>query len=404
MTAMRRPTLHMIDPIMVNEAGHHYFLAREMRRGAMARGWNVRLYVPRSADRDSIVSPLHAVPCLDHVPTLQVFPMPEADIGAVNYRFRLALNEVAAAVGPEDVVFLPIANHRTLFGLTDWVEDRERPPFARLALVPAVSECFADHEGTIHQRNSRIYRTLCRRLAERLGGAVTLLAYSSFYARHLSELIGRSVPVDPFPFSFQRPAGPVPPPSLPPMVGLLGATGWEQKGLKQFLEAMALLQREQAGCRFLVQIDETFERTPLRPRLGEALAALERDGVTVLSGALPETAYDRSLADCGLVVLPYGPAYRRQSSGLLYEALTRGRPVVVPAKSELSATITSLGITMPQFHDWTGEAVADAIRHGLGEFHRFREQAEQAAVRIADWPDAVLELLDRIGVDTKALH
>ncbi|WP_209783008.1 glycosyltransferase family protein [Azospirillum agricola] len=377
--------VHIVDPMMVNSVGHHHHMVVDLRTELAGRGWDAKLYASR--DCDSTIRAMAAAACFDHLPRIRIYPMPEADIGAVNYRFQQSLESLTPRIVPGDTVFVTLAGHRNLFGILGWLEAMEPERRPRVALMLAAAECFIDFEDTVHNRNSRIFQTVCRAIAGLFTGtgmpAPLFFTPSAFYTDHLASLFGPDVAIGSFPYSFQRSTGAVAVLAAPPLVGLFGNTGWVQKGLERFLEAAQILLAEREGVRFFTQIDFSLEPAATSASAGERLAGyrdvLDHSAVTVSSGPLEPADYDAQLGRCALAVLPYGPSYRRMHSGILFEALHRGRPVVLPAHSQVARDAAALGIAMPVFTEWSGAGVAAAIRDGLDHYPFYEAEARRAS-------------------------
>ncbi|WP_207459120.1 glycosyltransferase [Azospirillum sp. SYSU D00513] len=389
------PTVFAVDPMMIDRSGHHHHLMTELGAVLAARAVGFRLFVPRSADRESVVAPFGAVACLDHLPSARVFPMPIADIGAVNYRFHLDLARIGEAAGPADTLFFPRSTHRSLFGILRWLEERPAGTRPHCVLTLEAQECFDGFDGTVHRRNTEIYATILRGLAALDGPKPVLLAFSSFYAKHLEALADGAIHVRPFPFSYLRPreALPRPGPETAPAIGLFGNTGWEQKGLLPLLDAARRLLRNGRALRLIIQIDEPTEEGRLAPYRD----VLEDRRVILLRGGLPPEEYDRWLGSCSLAVLPYGPAYRYQPSSILFEALSRGRPTLLPERSEMARDVAALGVRQPLFREWNGEALAAAIEEALERQALYEQEALKAAARLrqeAPGTERLADLLD----------
>lgn len=86
---------------------------------------------------------------------------------------------------------------------------------------------------------------------------------------------------------------------------------------------------------------------------------------------------------CDLIAVPYHPeAYRFKGSGIVWEAIANGVPVVVPEKSSLGNLIATLGCGR-QFGEFSTEAVLTAIRMVHAEYSVIGTLAQAAAQRWA---------------------
>lgn len=96
------------------------------------------------------------------------------------------------------------------------------------------------------------------------------------------------------------------------------------------------------------------------------LALTARTGLEIIDRFIPSDEYDRLVAGCDLVLLPYDPSqYRTRLSAVLVDATAAGVPVAVPAGTWMSAQLDAglgAGVT---FDETCPEAIAKAVREAL---------------------------------------
>jgi|GEM_PF-6281155 len=401
----RRPALFACDQLLVNLSGHVFNLHAGLARHAVGRGWHYRAILPRDVEDPRILEELSPLPALDAV-FIKLFDNPTVEIGAANLQFY---RDLTASLTPEvtqgDLCLFPAVMHRNMYGLMKWYDALAVKP--RLVLLLWSQQCF---DGRNVTRNRGFYRDLLtwaaarNRIAPGHDPAIVVFAFAAQHIPVLSDLCDGSVPIEPFPlngFTWILPPGPEPAPVTPtgagpPTLGYLGNSWWPDKGLEQMLEAIALLDRRGVSARYIVQIDLRFAQPEARARLGAHQSVLGADTVEVVEGTLSAADYARALTRCSGIVLPYGPAYDLQTSGILFEALALGIPVVTRAGSLPAQDIVRLGAEQPFFGPWTADDVADAMQALLSRLDHYTDQARSVSARARNTL-SIDCFLDRIG-------
>ena len=111
---------------------------------------------------------------------------------------------------------------------------------------------------------------------------------------------------------------------------------------------------------------------------GNLVRADAMPGLTVL-GYVPSLA--REIARCDLVVVPYDPVtYRARESGIVWDAISSGVPVVVPAGTASSALVQSTGAGTT-FPGSSAEQVYEAIKAAERDFDQISAAAFAACLK-----------------------
>jgi len=118
---------------------------------------------------------------------------------------------------------------------------------------------------------------------------------------------------------------------------------------------------------------------------GEFVRAIPTQGLTVLP-YVPSLADE--IAKCDLIVAPYDPAaYRTKGSGIVWDALASGVPVIAPAGTAIGTLVQSNGAGI-----LFGALEADDVYRSILEARRNYERISRAAFR------ASLEWCSRHGI------
>jgi hypothetical protein len=356
------PKLYLIDHLLADESGHNAGQFRCLFEAALARGIEVIAVIPRSS---SMIPDLgtRALPVL-HSPDRTSFEAcPFIAIGADNELTRQSL-ACLEGVSPDDYVFDLSLFHRHMYGFMSWV-DSLGPRAPHVGGLLFTQECRVASTGETHVRNTGFYRDFLRWAAGRSAGV-----WYAFSAPDARALLGQveppasSIDLQGFPFMLPSLRGASAPTDTPGCVvfAYLGLTYGPGKGLRQFLSAARILLNESLDYRFVVQLATGTSRFDSGFVREEFPDVCSDPRVAILDGPLaPETFYSQ-MSCCDVVVLPYGPAYDTQNSGLFHEALALGKCVVLPAHSLANQLALGAGLILPTFKNWTGLAIADACK------------------------------------------
>ena len=117
-----------------------------------------------------------------------------------------------------------------------------------------------------------------------------------------------------------------------------------EKGFHLLPHAVAALEHPfltSGQARFVIQCNASLDLED--QAVVDARAKLSRHGahkVELIGQALQPNEFQRRLIAADIIILPYEASlYRRRSSGILIQALTAGRPLVVPAETWMSDTM-----------------------------------------------------------------
>lgn len=169
---------------------------------------------------------------------------------------------------------------------------------------------------------------------------IRILASNPELARHMASLLG--TPVHPAPMLAPSP----PRPRLrshPATVAILGS-GRPEQGAGRALELVSQLTA--GGWRVILQCAETPGDAPIEPSPGVLRLSYVEDLTTLLE-------------DVDLVVLPYVPAaYRMRASGMAWNALAAGVPLVTPAGTSVATLVQEFRAGVVATSDANGDLLA----------------------------------------------
>ena len=98
-------------------------------------------------------------------------------------------------------------------------------------------------------------------------------------------------------------------------------------------------------------------------------------------GPLDEAEYAAFIDHCHVVLMPYCPnRYKARGSGLIHEAIQRGRPVVVPANTELGSFVSQSRIGSV-FDVYQPASIAHAIQQVARRYDTYLSAVQRTAAR-----------------------
>lgn len=396
----------IVDPMIVDCSGHAFQMAWLLKRELAGRDWQTHVLLSHKVADGRVLADLAPDCLLDHVSDTS-FANPTISLGADNYRFYEQLRSgLPEDIGPDDALFFQVVMIRNLFGLMRWLDERPAGRMPTCAFLLWSQQCFDGFDGAVHHRNSGFFGEFLRWAATKGRARVHVFAFAQGHVAHLQSLYDGSLPLLELPLNglvagLDSPDTEVPEaPTLPsgrPVVAYLGNSCWAHKGLAQMLGATRSLLAHPTRPHFLIQVDTAaardFDAAALRESYRDVLT---HDAVSVVEGNVVPTIYKRLVEAADIIVLPYGPAYRWQPSGILYEAIWHEKVAVVPDPSSLADCLAAWGVVMPRFPTWTPAAVAAATAEALDRLPTYRAAAAaHAAVMRRQRP--LSAFLDRLG-------
>jgi hypothetical protein len=317
---------------------------------------------------------------------------------ALNDEFHAQLCAAPIAdIGAGGLVLVPTIAESQFDGLLRWIEglDRADLTFVILLMLPSGAAIEGESFIVYDSLQALYYRLLLQRAA-RLGPNVHLLATGMRFSRDYSFLAERPVPSHPLLVDSET--------SLAPPAGktilLHAGDAVDRKGLRLLPQLVRLLSAELPDWNLLIHANASAEGSNKLAvaelcELAKAIPALE-----LLTGYLGPAAYRQLFSDCAIVAMPYDSAsYRRLSSGVLWESIAAGRPVLVPGGTCLEREARDWGAEYRGIDTMSAETMAAAIVASLGSMDMGR--AVEAAKRfravngVGRFLDRLLELRSR---------
>ncbi len=401
--AQRRRSLVLVDNNLCDRVGHHFNYALALKEESRSQGFAFQALAKQTAT-EPVRSELSAVPTfslgLHEESPSNPYPWEWGPL-RTTYDF-LQANDVFAReleagltrkVRPGDVIFLPNATPRQMLGLALLL--LKHPIYLTLRFVLMLRYSVHLPAGPITDRKVVLDKASCEHYAlaiEKLVAAdarsvVRLATDSAELAQEFAAMTQRPIEVLPIPHTAHRrksewPAEiPVKPPGKRRVVYLGDAR--EEKGF-EFLPAVVNACLASPACSEVEFVFQAYISSHHHQQMGlviEELARLKRPNVHLVRSSLSPDAYQALLSSADLVLLPYDAAtYRARTSGPFVEAICADKPVVVPAKSWMSAQLgdSQAGVT---FASGNVQELARAVMGALANLLAHTKAAESLGER-----------------------
>jgi len=379
--------LIILDPNLEGEGGHHLAYDLAIAEAAMARGQEVRII----AHRRFPASAIGGVPVLPHF-TETCYAQRHDDPVTGRFDDFRHFNDTlladlralpAEGLRPADCVLVPTVTETHLAGFVAWMkgfEPTRAPLFVVHLMMPSGVALGADGALIVEDPLRALFYRLAERAAGGPGPAIHFFASGGQHAREYSALFGRPIAAHPLPI---RPEPAPLPIELPPTALLFAGDARADKGIALLPQLAPALAAALPGWRFAahVNVDRAWGEAKAA---GEAMLELgERlPQLAVRGGRLPPAEYLDLLRRARLVLLPYDPVLaRRKSSGVLWEAISLGRPVVVPAGTWLEEEARHWGAGHVAYGAQRCEDILAAMAEAAASLSALEARSAEAGAR-----------------------
>ncbi|MEO3474423.1 hypothetical protein AAFN86_21325 [Roseomonas sp. CAU 1739] len=402
--------LVILDPNLEGEAGHHLAYDMAIAREARARGEAVTIV----AHRRFAAATIEGVRILPHFTSSTYAELHKDPVtGAMDdWRHFNDLLQAELALlprsefGPADAVLVPTATENHLAGYIGWMkgfDPLEAPLFLLHLMFPSGVAVDAAGQEVVEDRLRALFYRLADRAALEEGPPVHLFASGLQHATEFSALFRRPIPAHPLPI---RPE-PGSAPASPPQRALLFAGDARiDKGIALLPDLIPRLAAMHPDWRLVAHVNGNSAWGAAKAA-SEALAALPASvpALDLAGGRLAPADYLALARGVGIALFPYDPVlYRRKSSGVLWETISLGTPVVVPAGTWLENEARHWGAGHIAYATHSAEAIADAFQAALPRIGELRTLSAAAGVRYraANGASALIDQIAALWVRHKA--
>jgi hypothetical protein len=398
-------TFYILDPNLAHGHGHQIEWDLSIAAAARRRGENAIILAHKDFARRS-ENGISILPHFSHT-TYESRSTDKFASGYDDFRFfnKVLEAELSAlqreAFGPNDTILAPTLSERHLLGYVSWMKSFEigkAPLFVVHLMFPSGLAVGVDgHEKIIDPLRTLFYSLAFRRAAE-AGPKIFFFGGGRQIAREYSVL--KSEPIS----SYAIPLCPEPRPSAQTgsrLSALLYAGDMKiDKGIGLLPGLADRLCREHADWGFLVHVNAGIGGAQAL-RSYDTLGALSarHKNLDFRAGRLERDAYLDLLRSADCMISTYDPrAYQGKSSGVLWECISLGIPLLVPAACWLAQEAHEWETGFRTYSPYDIEAICAAFGSMRSEIGALAAQSRSAAekYRSCNGADALIEQIWRL--------
>jgi glycosyltransferase involved in cell wall biosynthesis len=401
-------TLFILDPNLAGEAGHHLAYDLAIAQEAVARGEAATIIAHRRMGAAAI----EGVRIVPHF-TETTYAVRHSDpvTGRLDdYRVfnDLLLDDLSALprsqFRPTDCVLVPTTTENHLAGYLGWMkgfDPVEAPLFVIHLMFPSGMAVDAAGEAVMDDPLRALFYRLADRVAQEGGPPVHIFASGGQHAAEFSALLGRPIAPHPLPIRPEPAAAPAARRAL-----LFAGDARVDKGVALLPALLPQLAEAHPDWTFAAHVNADTAWGEARAA-AEALPPLAQaaPNIALSFGRLAPEAYLDVLRGARIALFPYDPAlYRRKSSGVLWEAISLGLPVVVPQGTWLEHEARHWGAGHVAYADHGAEPIAEAFAQALPRIAALEALSAEAGARYraANGAGALIDQVAALWVRHKA--
>lgn len=374
---------YVIDPSLRNGGGHHFEYDIAIASAARATGQNAMIL----AHKDCSVANESGI---EIIPWFSSHIYEDRKValayGLQNFLYfnrsflgDLRMLQKRFALRAEDTILVPTLTQNQLFGLMRWASEFktfEAPLFVvYLMFSPDYFMWNIDRGADVRVETERtLFYRLAFDCAAASGARIRFFAGGREMAREYSALTGSQIESHPLPLCLE--------PKIPETGAatnlkslLYAGVAVREKGFLLLPEVTDRLSMAHPEHRFLIHVD--FGGLALtQPDMCIAFEKLSnlnsrRPNVTLLSGNLTRDDYVDFIKQADCLVCMYNPAaYARKTSGVVWEAVSLGLPILAPAGTFPQREAAEWGAGHRCYSSWATADIAAAyssFSDGIGE-------------------------------------
>jgi hypothetical protein len=397
-------TLFILDPNLENEHGHHLNWDLSIAEAALDRGEDVVVYANR-AFAAGVPQTVKVVPYFSYSTYLR---RSEDRITGRFDDFRY-FNDILAEelealprgmFAATDVVLVPTLSEIHLLAYVSWAKRFDpvaAPLFVIHLMFPSGVSPAAPREFTVVDPLQALFYRLAFDIADKPGAPIYFFGGGRQIAREFSCLTGRTIEPHPVPIRPQRrrPAS-----RNGRRVALLYAGDAKiEKGIHLLPELAARLCAAHPDWGFTAHVNTSTswgEALKSYERLQEAEANLPN--FRLCKGHLTRDAYLDLLSDAHCLVCTYDPGvYARKSSGVIWECISLGIPVLVPSNCWLEKEAEEWGAGYRSYSPYELDAICAQFDVLAADLASLEAKCADAARRYQSFNGAPA-IIDQIGI------
>ncbi|GAB6054605.1 hypothetical protein JCM17960_34250 [Magnetospira thiophila] len=400
--------LIIVDPWLLSHGGHHFNFDLSIIEQAQKRGFQYATLAHRNLIEESLRQKVQAVPVFEWhqysaVPSWVMEKIETGEIAAPGQDlptdelaerwfsgylntyfsevFKVALDPL---VENGDMIVFHSLNARMLSAVAQWTLQATRRKRCVVALLLMATDYMRFATMTFGWQ-AHAYKAALNTLVGVNPDQLLITAETQPIADHVALLADHRIPIgvsDHFKpeslLSELMPQGEFQMPDLPLTLGYFGHSRFE-RGTQLLPDVVPqILERFPGQVEFKIQINLTYYEgwRHLAPDLPQRLDSLRGlANVELLTGELMSKDFYRYMAGSDLLLMPYSGRYVIAGSGLFWEGLALGKPMLVPAGSYLAEAVAAIdggGVLMAEP---TVESLVAAISEAVETYETIARKA-----------------------------
>ena len=381
---------------------HYLGEAQGWRRAIQQRGLTFELFIHRDATAE-IIAQSGGAPTFPYKPLMEIRHDPVSDELHGNLLFAEAFRRACAVltdkVKADDLVIIPHATAREIYGVSGWLRtlSAERRPKTAFVFINPNLNWAPKEDGSGVSGDFSFIRFAANQMSEVAPKErVIYCADNDRLATTMSDAMNQVCRHSPMTMDYEtanteQSSAPGTPPFPHAHIAVLGDTRLE-KGSTIIVEIIQRYCEARPDQPVFLQVQNLEEAK----RVGEALRDCGNNGVQLYAGRLSATAYHQRLETVDILLLPYQQdRYVMRSSGIFAEAVAYGLVTVAPAGTWMADQLAAGWGAGETYSEPSVEAIASALVQASDNCATLKEAATG---RREEWRrrQSTLALLDHI--------
>ena len=374
-------TFYILDPSFRDRGGHHFEFDATIASAARALGQNPVIVAHKDCTAED-ANGAAVFPWFSH----HIYEDKKSILGYGISNFLyfnaslyddLTRLHARTRFGPADTILLPTLCENQFFGLARWASGFRSGPGPSLIVYLMFSPDFWPSHATLQAPGQNLTeRALFYRWAFNCAATapvpLAVFAGGRQIAREFSALAGVEIEPHPVPLSLV-PAETGKGNDEQRTVLLFAGIAKRDKGFLFLADLADRLGGEYPDHHFLLHVDFSGLANSQCDMCAafKKLQAVARPNIELLTGALKREDYIAFIKRAHCFVCTYDPVvYARKSSGVVWEAISLGLPILAPAGTFIQREAAEWGAGHHRYETWSAAGIAAA-------YHLFQKQVDE---------------------------
>lgn len=394
-------TFHILDPNLAHDNGHQMEWDFAIASAIQHEGEAVRIFANKKFSQSLELNDVTIAPHFTHTTyethSKDRFTSAYDDFHFFNDTLQRELSDLPReSFAPSDTVLAPTLSENHLLGYVNWMKSFDAaavPLFVVHLMFPSGLSIETGGDPRVIDPLRALFYALAFRRAAEPGPRICFFGGGRQIAREYSALAGFSIGAHAIPLSPDRPKAERR--AERPKALLYAGDMKLEKGMALLPELVERLCSAHSGWDFVVHAN---------PSIGGGKAMKSHKALRGLaerhanfqfhSGRLGREAYIELLASADLMISTYNPAaYETKSSGVLWECISLGVPILVPDRTWLANEAREWNVGYGTYSPYSVDAICEAFANMCVGIASFRERSRigSAEFRALNGPKVLVD-------------